>query len=278
MNASRAFRLAAVGALVLVSAIAIGAASRPHLPDISFSTPQPGEVAVLALLVLAAGIGLLVGSNRIPIFGPLLADVPPQGKKSRIPWELRLVMVLSPFMVLAFVLASTGRFADGGQRSGPLRAPALDASGWAAVAGDGNIVLACIAVGVVSALVAAALLRTRKPTRLVQNAQQESIAAIMDEGLDTLLAEHDPRKAVIAAYVAMERAMARRGWARRAHEAPTEYLSRVLEVAPSSSAALDNLVGLYEYARFSEHAVTPAMRDDAVDTVRRLRAELAEPA
>ena len=70
--------------------------------------------------------------------------------------------------------------------------------------------------------------------------------------------------------------MARKGWARRAHEAPTEHLARVLGVAPAGARDLDELVDLYEFARFSEHVVTPAMRDTAVDAVRRLRADLEE--
>ena len=82
---------------------------------------------------------------------------------------------------------------------------------------------------------------------------------------------------MIAAYVAMERAMACKGRPRRPHEAPTEYLARVLGVAPSRAEDLDELVGLYELARFSVHTVTASMRDAAVDAVRRLRAELQDP-
>jgi hypothetical protein len=122
------------------------------------------------------------------------------------------------------------------------------------------------------------LFRSRPPAARLETPHTESVVAILDEGLDALLAERDPRKAVISAYVAMERAMARRGWARRPHEAPTEYLTRVLNVAPSRARDLDGLVNLYEFARFSEHTVTAAMREDAVGSVRRLRAELEEPA
>jgi hypothetical protein len=133
-------------------------------------------------------------------------------------------------------------------------------------------------VAVTAGLVAAVLFRKTPPTVSIQVATpQDAAAEILDEGLGALLAERDPRRAVIAAYVAMERAMARQGKPRRAHEAPTEYLARVLGVAPSRAADLDQLVGLYELARFSEHAVTASMRDAAIDAVRGLRTELQEP-
>ena len=57
---------------------------------------------------------------------------------------------------------------------------------------------------------------------------------------------------------------------------PFEGTARVLGVAPSRAADLDELVRLYEVARFSEHAVTTSMRDAAIDAVRGLRAELRE--
>ncbi len=276
---SRALRLVAVATLVVVVGIVIGAASRPHAVELSLSTPQQGDLAVLALLALSAALGLLLGWNPSALWVvPPGGAVAQQGKKSRLPWGVRLILTLLPFLVLAFLLAAARHL------SGTDRQPTNVSPGTPPLVSnppttnDAGLLLACLVLVVAGFLVTAVLLRRSRPAGFVQAAPREPITAILDEGLGALLAEHDPRKAVIAAYVAMERAMARRGWARRPHEAPTEYLTRVLGVAPGSAHDLDDLVSLYEYARFSEHTVTPAMRDTAVDSVRRLRAELAEPA
>ena len=61
------------------------------------------------------------------------------------------------------------------------------------------------------------------------------LADVVEETLDDLRAERDPRKAVIAAYARLERALAAYGLPRRASEAPEEYVVRILgdlEVGP----------------------------------------------
>lgn len=270
----------AVATLVVVAGIAVGAASRPHSVDLSLAAPQFGEVALLILLVLAGATGLILGSNlsALWVVGPNPA-ASATAKRSRMPWWVRMVLTLLSLMVLVFVVTSARTFSDGS--SGPLDAradPPIPAFNSTAGADrDIGLVLVCIVVGLALGLVAAVLFRAKKPAAVI-GTRHEAAIAILEEGLDALLAERDPRKAVIAAYVAMERAMARKGWARRPHEAPTEYLARVLGVAPARAQDLDGLVDIYEFARFSEHPVTPAMRDIAVDAVGRLRADLEETA
>ncbi len=273
-------RLIAVAALVVVAGIAVGAASRPHSVDVSLSAAQPGEAAVLILLVLAGAIGLLLGANRYPMWGRnphgAVGVVTP---KSRIPWAVRAVLVLLPIAVVAFALAAAKRFSRGDESPLPvLPQPAIPANGAEASGGAATLVVACIVVALTAGLVAAVLFRnTSLAVHVPVAARQDAATQILDEGLDAMLAERDPRKAVIAAYVAMERALARRGSARRPHEAPTEYLTRVLGVAPSRAGDLGELVRLFELARFSKHTVTASMRETAVDVVRRLRADLQEP-
>jgi hypothetical protein len=57
----------------------------------------------------------------------------------------------------------------------------------------------------------------------------DEVTALVDETLDDLRAEPDPRRAVIAAYARMERALAAYELPRRPFEAPLEYLERVSE-------------------------------------------------
>ena len=54
------------------------------------------------------------------------------------------------------------------------------------------------------------------------------LADVVEETLDDLRAERDPRKAVIAAYARLERALAAYGLPRRPSEAPEEYVARIL--------------------------------------------------
>jgi hypothetical protein len=270
---SRVSRLAAVVAIVVVGGLAVGIASRPHRVDVAPSLPDPGGLTALLLVLLAAVAGLLVGRNFVAAWAHEPDLVDPNRTKSRVP---RILQVLLPILLLA-VIAYVRIWANG--QNGDRTGPALNGTTPVTVnttptsGGDLGLLAACVLIGLVAALAAARLFRT--PTRPLEfPATAEGPAAILDEGLGALLAEADPRRAVIAAYVAMERAMARQGWARRPAEAPSEYLARVLGVAPARAADLDRLVGMYQLARFSEHEVTPGMRAAAVATVRQLRADL----
>ena len=79
--------------------------------------------------------------------------------------------------------------------------------------------------------------------------------------------ELDPRRAVIAAYAAMERLMARDGVARGAHEAPMEYLGRVTLHGHHRVAAVHRLTALFQRGRFSDRPVDEDMRQRAIDAV-----------
>jgi len=103
---------------------------------------------------------------------------------------------------------------------------------------------------------------------------RKALADILDDTLDDLRAEKDPRKAVIAAYSRMERSLASFGLPRRPFEAPGEYLTRVLEELRSGSPAARRLTELFERAKFSQHAIDAAMKDEAIDAVVTLRDEL----
>jgi hypothetical protein len=73
--------------------------------------------------------------------------------------------------------------------------------------------------------------------------------------LDTVA---DPTDAVLAAWVALERAAERSGVARRPADTPTEFTARVLGGTPADAAAVGALLGLYHRARFSATGVGSA--------------------
>jgi beta-lactamase regulating signal transducer with metallopeptidase domain len=103
----------------------------------------------------------------------------------------------------------------------------------------------------------------------------EALSDVLDETLDDLRAESDPRRAVIAAYARMERSLAAHGIPRRRFEAPHEYLARVLTEVTGGGLAARRLTALFERARFSPHEVDAAMKSEAVEAIESLQADLA---
>jgi len=125
------------------------------------------------------------------------------------------------------------------------------------------------------ALVARA--RRRKPPREWRFRSQESLAAALDDSLDDLRNEPDLRRAIIAAYARMERALGAAGLPRRPAEAPLEYLARTLRELETSGPAVGRLTDLFEWAKFSQHEPEPEMRDEAIDALVAVRDELRAP-
>ncbi len=88
---------------------------------------------------------------------------------------------------------------------------------------------------------------------------------MLDDAIEDVLGETDPRKAVIAAWARLERVLGRYGVPRRDSEAPFEYAARAGPAIGVEAVSLERLADLYEWARFSLHDVTPAMRTEALD-------------
>ena len=100
----------------------------------------------------------------------------------------------------------------------------------------------------------------------------DALGTVIDDSLDALRAEPDPRRAVVAAYARMERALAGIGMARNRAETPFEYLDRVLVELGAGTAQVSVLTDLFERAKFGQHEVTPAMKEAAIDALEELRA------
>jgi len=114
-----------------------------------------------------------------------------------------------------------------------------------------------------------------------EDALVDALAALLEDTLEDLRNEPDPRLAVIGAYARMERALAAFGLPRHAFEAPLEYLERLapdLEELPGAARLVFELTHLYERAKFSTHAIDAGMKEDAIATLLTLRAELLEAA
>ena len=138
---------------------------------------------------------------------------------------------------------------------------------WLAVA----LVLLLVAGAVVAYVVSGRRARRHVSERV---SLAEDVAAVLDETLDDLRAEPDPRRAVIAAYARLERVLAANGLPRRDAETPEEYLPRFLLSLEVSDAAARRLTDLFEWAKFSPHSVDGEMKEEAIGALEQLRDEL----
>lgn len=108
-----------------------------------------------------------------------------------------------------------------------------------------------------------------------------------DAGLGSLLAsvtiagpdeESDPRRAIVAAYLAMTRAASQVAGERRRDETASEYLGRLLASPTLPASAARRLTGLFERARYSAERVDEETRALAISTLATLRSSLEAPA
>jgi hypothetical protein len=135
------------------------------------------------------------------------------------------------------------------------------------------------------ALLLAGYFAVRQRRRLALEASEETLvdelASLLEDTLEDLREEPDPRRAVIAAYARMERALGAYGLPRQPFESPVEYLQRLapeLNELPGTARLVFELTHLFERAKFSAHVVDAEMKENAIATLLSLRAELLEAA
>ena len=151
------------------------------------------------------------------------------------------------------------------------------------------LIVAGVALAAMIAIVVAQLAADRRRRRPPKT-PAERLVELLDDTLEDLEREPDPRRAVIGAWARMEAGLAAVGLPRYPSEAPFEYAARVLEsaLAPSDRGtppgfpgplrpdSVHRLTGLFERAKFSHHTIGQADRDQAIATLRDVRQELAE--
>ena len=168
---------------------------------------------------------------------------------------------------------------EAGQPTGPPRKPGQPAGKNVRnprVRWDETGVVLVLLAGVVVVLLASRA--ARRAGRPLRRTAQHAVTLALDESLDDLRREPDLRRAIIAAYARMERALAAAGIPRDAADAPFEYLERALRSLDTSAAAVRRLTDLFERAKFSQHEPEPATRDEAIDALLAVRDELRRPA
>jgi len=101
--------------------------------------------------------------------------------------------------------------------------------------------------------------------------------AAVVRSIDAMLADPDHRTAIIGAYARLLEELEAIGASRMSFDGPTEHLQRVLARLQVEPGALRTIVRLFEVARFSEHELVAAHRQEAVAALRSAAASLTGP-
>ncbi|OFW70942.1 MAG: hypothetical protein A2Y55_01390 [Actinobacteria bacterium RBG_16_68_12] len=133
------------------------------------------------------------------------------------------------------------------------------------------VVLGLAALGVAAAFLAA---RRRASSLEADAVVAERLADVLDDTLDDLRAETDPRRAVIAAYARLERALSAHGFPRRRAETQQEYVARILDDLDVDRRSVRRLTDLFTRAKFSQHDVDVGMKEEAIAALEQVRDEL----
>lgn len=287
MQGQRAWRsfLAIGGLMAFIAIVAVAAAG--HAPSSGASRPSAPApkllldyIVTLSILIMPIGLGLIVWAG---VMSRMYKNVPLKSSKQFpivLPRPWIQVAVVFAALALALHFFDPSERPKGAGGSNPLsgrKAPSAGAKDeyvpkfqWLPM-----ILVGTLVVGIGGAMAVLAVRRQRE--LLAATPIRETLAEVLDETIDDLRAESDPRKAVIGAYARMERTLAARGVPRHESEGPGEYLARILEVVSASGHSVRRLTGLFSRARYSPHEIDARMKEDAIDALTGLRAELAAP-
>lgn len=106
----------------------------------------------------------------------------------------------------------------------------------------------------------------------------EEVAAALETGLADLAdTDADPRRAIIACWLRLERAAEQAGTPRLVGDAPADLVGRLLASHRVDPVALEGLARSYRRARYAADAVDEEMREAAVAALRQVHLELRRP-
>jgi Domain of unknown function (DUF4129) len=278
--------LPAVAAVALLGLVAAGSLrgplgsgrGRPHYPaDLVDSL-----LLLLLLAMLAAGVLAILS---------LWPDRHLLAQRRRRGGSLSLILPMAAVLALWLLRDVLGLGGDGDDPPANTYAPpsTLEVPAPTDQPGVVPLVVAGVALAAMVGLAVAQLVAERR-RRQPPPTPAERLVGLLDDTLEDLEREPDPRRAVIAAWARMERGLAAAGLPRHPAEAPFEYATRVLEAAlapsdrgtplgfpgPLRPSSVQRLTGLFERAKFSQHPVGQADREEAIAALRAVRRELAE--
>lgn len=294
--------------LMIVAAVALrgtvpGAQREPREP-----TPDNPASMIVVLVLLFAAVGVVVlavimRSRQRPAAPATVGNSPEwlRREAGRLTWRAVLVAFLVVLAWLAVALWLS-RLGDGQALDPPGFVPGTSSDPEAATTGQSQapqpttplgpnplgyfyaatvLFLVVLAVGTVIAV--------RRSPRIAPPADSEYLGAKVTtaDGSESLaraaevgLAEvedpnREPRKAIIACYIAMERELARLpDAAPQDFDTASEVLARAVEQHALRPGAATQLVDLFDEARFSPHVMNEGHRATAVDVLSQVLAEM----
>ncbi len=271
-------RLAAVLLTVTVLLGAVVVAAGGETPVGSGGSREPSEWlldVLVSLLLVQMAIGAVLCVVLIVLRPEGRLDPTAGRKRGRLMVGLTLVVLLVLFVFIVRRFADNPNGLDSGLFGGSGANDAFDEvkdryePNFATV--PVVVVLALLAIAIAGWFVAR---RARRATAGGDELLQAALEEALDDSLDDLRAETDPRRAVIAAYARLERVLGAHGVPRHPSEAPDEYLHRVLTSLELSRRAVSRLTALFQTAKFSHHEVDDGMKEEAIDALVSARDEL----
>lgn len=297
--------------IVLIALLAVAAITlRGHIPGAVETTdrqsgPNALAVALMPVLLTVSVVILLAGVIASQHRLPLAMPEPDRGPEPR-QWKLGrvglLMLAALAGLSLVFAAASAVFFIGAGRQVQPAEpspatgegtppeylptTPPPQPGGAESLTGT-SLVLTMVAAGVLvgvalAGLVVVAATARRKPVPApppeapATATVVDSLARAAEMGLAAMNAPgQEPRTAIIACYVAMERGLAvDRAAAPLASDTPMEVLARAFERGALHDASARELVALFEEARFSPHSMLEWQRMRAEQLLRIVLADL----
>ena len=256
---------------------------------VTFTVPEVLVAATTLVVTLAAIVMLVAARSRRAKEDE---EAPPERESFRRTWWGQIIapiLAMIPLIVIVVImwmdgghlaseLLALGRWLNGGAGAGDGANPPIIVSlpwlGWTVglIALLVALLLLAIALLVLFAERVAAWL-TGPP----EVGEAEALLEVVDDGLDDLADELDPRAAIIAAYRRFERASARARVPRAPWQTAGEFMREAQRHLPIPAAAVERLTHLFELARFSDHPVLARDREVARGCLEEIRAALVAP-
>lgn len=282
---SRSTRLVVVGIVLTVLLGIVAFASRGHVSPAGSGAHNRAASQVLVNVVFTLWALAMIAGTFLLLYALSLKR---SARGAQEKFRLRpLITVFFALGALALIVIGVSRFGGnnwrhnqplarathGGdkltaaERARRLKQPESPSFEWT---------LAIGLIALIAGVGLTAFLRSkRRRSRLVGEITLfQELSDLLDETLDDLRNEADPRRAVIAAYARMERILAVHGLPRRPSEAPLEYMARVLTELHVTEPAVSRLTNLFERAKFSQHEIGPEMKEEAIEALVSLREDI----
>ena len=275
--------LTVAAAAALVTIVALASRTTSVISSASDLDTGFALTAVEVVGYVAAIVGLVAFLPTIVVLRAQRRQLLASGTAGRgsAPWWARIgglvvtLVSLAVQLLIVIYVVDLLRARGIGTDAGRLDPPTVpDPNGLGAGRDSASLLIALVIVTILAvvALVLAIRWRLRDAADRVETLDRRGrTKQAVEVGLDALRREPDPRRAIIAAYAAMERSFSNAGLGRKPWEAPIEYLRRVLAGALGAPEDVQTMTHLFEVAKFSQHAVDESMRSDAIGALERIR-------